>query len=76
MRAPHVEIRGVGNSYTVEHDGRVLGRANSYDNACVRARAWENRLQQEDRHCVCCGQTFTANGHFIRLCDGCKQALA
>lgn len=76
MPAPAIEIRGCGNSFGIFHNGRQVGKANSYDNACIRARTATNRLQQVDRACMCCRQTFTAEGHFNRLCTNCKEAYA
>lgn len=76
MAAPEIEIRGSGGSFAVFHNGIQLGKANSYDNACIRARAWENRLQQQPRACMCCQHEFIAEGRFNRLCTSCKGYLA
>ena len=76
MAAPDIEIRGSGGSFGVFLNGVQLGKANCFDNACIRARAWENRLQQQQRDCICCGHEFTAEGRFNRICGTCKAYLA
>ncbi|HBD90230.1 MAG: hypothetical protein A2092_15780 [Rhodobacteraceae bacterium GWE1_64_9] len=76
MAVPLVEIRGSGDSYAIFHKGRQVGKANGFDNACVRARVWESRLQRQHRNCMCCGELFEAQGRFNRLCIPCKQVLA
>lgn len=71
-----IDIQGSGNAFAITFAGRQIGQANSYDNACVRALAAEKRLQQTSRRCLCCGETFTARGPWLRLCDPCKGAYA
>ena len=76
MPAPHVEIYGSGKSFGISFNGQQVGQANSYDNACVRARAAESRLQQQPRICMCCNTPFIAAGPFLRLCAHCKETYA
>lgn len=73
MPAPEVEIRGCGQMYAIMYQGRQLGKAHGYQNACIRANAWEIRLQRQHRNCMCCGKGFEAQGRFNRLCASCKQ---
>ena len=76
MPAPEIEIRGSGNSYGIFYAGQQIGKANGYENACIRARTAESRLQQQPRICMCCNRPFTAAGPYLRLCGHCKETYA
>ena len=76
MTTPQMDIAGTGTSFVIRHAGRIVARANSYDNACVRARTVANRLQQRPARCMCCGAGFIAHSRWNRLCDACKETYA
>ena len=72
-----VEIRGSGASWAVYHNGRQLAPPqNSYDKACISARAWERRLAIQHRPCLCCGTAFASEGRGNRMCDPCREFAA
>lgn len=73
----NAEIRGSGTAWAVMVGGEQVGPTYSnIDNATTAAHYLEIRMRKKPRPCIRCGQTFTSEGRWQRMCQPCRGFAA
>lgn len=66
------EITGSDRNWHVVQGGRVLARADSFDQICMRHARLQRAARAKLRPCLCCATEFQSTGPQHRLCKACR----